>query len=225
MKSGRKTFTLIELLIVIAIIAILAAMLLPALNKAREKAKAAACMNNLKQIGTSIFLYAHDYDQFYLFASLDNNATITNDHSKSWYALLNRNNYLPGDYKDAWGNTDSRVFICPSESGVELTVASGTRHYGLNWRTYGYDPTTARKIGMVRNAATLIYIADSTPRKYVPTSYPYLIQHYGGVYPILYTTSYPVFLRHSNTAATMLGDGHVKMMNYNELRDVNNWEN
>lgn len=64
-RRRPRRFTLIELLVVVSIIAILAAMLLPALTKARSKARAAVCMNTLKQLGLGIAMYAEDHDSFY----------------------------------------------------------------------------------------------------------------------------------------------------------------
>jgi len=68
-KNKKNGFTLIELLVVIAIIAILAAILLPALEEARNKARQAACMNNLKQIYIGLNLYAEDFNGYFPYAN------------------------------------------------------------------------------------------------------------------------------------------------------------
>lgn len=61
----RRAFTLIELLVVISIISVLAAILFPVFARARENARRASCMSNLKQIGLGIMMYVQDYDEYY----------------------------------------------------------------------------------------------------------------------------------------------------------------
>jgi prepilin-type N-terminal cleavage/methylation domain-containing protein/prepilin-type processing-associated H-X9-DG protein len=76
LKGARTAFTLIELLVVIAIIAILAAMLLPALNKAKQKAMAASCLSNHKQLALSWMMYADDSQEFLV--NMNNDPAIQN---------------------------------------------------------------------------------------------------------------------------------------------------
>src|SRR5215470_16151965 len=69
LRSRWAGFTLIELLVVIAIIAILAAILFPVFAQARDKARAAGCLSNTKQIGTAVNMYIQDYDETFPFAN------------------------------------------------------------------------------------------------------------------------------------------------------------
>ena len=88
----RMEFTLIELLVVIAIIAILAAMLMPALQKARQQGQLANCVSNLKQQGTGVGMYANDHNDYFP-------APATTSSPRA-YELLTRDNYFPLEVLD-----------------------------------------------------------------------------------------------------------------------------
>jgi len=112
----RTAFTLIELLVVIAIIAILAAILFPVFSQAKNAAKSISCLSNVRQLTTSVHLYAGDSDDVLPLAAYGTNAGVS-----IWHDLVNP--YLKN--KEAW--------LCPG-CDIKTTDSGGlpTSHFGYN---------------------------------------------------------------------------------------------
>ena len=110
---GCGAFTLIELLVVIAIIAILAAMLLPALTRAKDKARKAQCMSNCRQIGAATMVYVSDFREYFPFGSRVTGPGLGSvDKPDGWPMLIMA--YI----QKLDPNAQPGVYLCPVEKAV-----------------------------------------------------------------------------------------------------------
>ena len=165
-SKQKHYFTLIELLVVIAIIAILAAILLPALNSARERGRSASCINNLKQIGSAMVLYTGSYDDFY---------APRGAYDQPTYFTQALAPYVGAELPFAAGR-EVGVYICPSSIPTERIyyknpeAAWATAICGAGGLSYVYNNEfgyclvngvrSQKKIGNVQNPSSKFLIMD-----------------------------------------------------------------
>lgn len=196
----RKSFTLIELLVVIAIIAILAAMLLPALNKARSKAKSIACTANLKQLAQITSFYHGDENDYFPSSKMKYDSGT--DGLVPW----------PGYFHFIYRAPDA-LFACPASSEIPPTnLITNTRvAYGINYyhtatsTLYGGDDMTPAKMNQIKAPTRTMHFADSINLSTMTGNHHFYSFYSGG--------RIPYGGRHGGIVNIAWCDGHVAPMN------------
>jgi prepilin-type processing-associated H-X9-DG protein/prepilin-type N-terminal cleavage/methylation domain-containing protein len=239
----NRNFTLIELLVVIAIIAILASMLLPALNKAREKAKAVNCKSNLKTCAMILFAYADDFEgaiPLYCPPADASNTTslrTCKTHNGYWTSTMLENGYIKS-------NADKMIASCPSWDQPYLTGNGNFSARGydgnVSWHKIAYGaylngggsqypsnhagdcpgvgslPTDSIIfLSKVKSASTMYMLCDS-----ITTASVDGVDYNNYQAPYIYRTKNVPHMRHSKRANYNFVDGHVESLSAGEFRSL-----
>ncbi|MBC8103717.1 MAG: DUF1559 domain-containing protein [Cytophagales bacterium] len=216
-------FTLIELLVVIAIISILAAILFPVFAQARDKARSASCLSNLKQIGLSYSLYQQDYDG--LLPLTNHSGGLASWINACQPYLRNRGVYrCPSDNSaKKWAETDAEW----SDSTRDVRRSS----YFLNAWLAGGGPAGDSLYGndaAIKNPASLIYVSESVEESKSDHFHPMC---WGAADPLYPTCTAAAFAwnrttnetteialrRHQDGANYAFVDGHVKWGKWSQM--------
>ena len=215
MKNNR--FTMIELLIVIAIIAILASLLLPALAKVRNIARATQCAGNIRQVGLLTSLYEHDngwilpHTMRYVYSSysLPYNMTSTNVNCNYYHMLL----FLGYHNENITAKSTKTFFECPAAAARSVYTTYSRRYYGFIYGipislTLPLNETkaTLAKLSYYRQPSSKPYLADSMDASEKNMYYSYnraSKDHGGGPY---------IYAWHDGGCNIMWLDGHLSRL-------------
>jgi len=219
LQGNLRSFTLVELLVVIAIIGLLAGLSVPAISGAMAKAKSTECVNNLRQIGTAMNLFASENNGYLPYATGPNAAGTANSYSfNHWEAPLAvimgvGTGSVSFPSQDSFQNAKAKhPFNCPA-------CKTGFRTYTANMRGMGFLPGgnayPQRKIASLVKSSQLILVADDTFGDPAPANS-------GTDYFDQASYTNRIGIRHGGRANALFGDFHVESVSVPNLVASNN---